>query len=157
MSSFDVPILFLVFNRPDVTKKVFEQIKKAKPKKLYIAADGPRKNIPNEKEICNEVIKFVTKINWNCEVKTLFREENLGCGKAVSSAIDWFFENEEFGIILEDDCVPDQSFFGFCEQMLVKYKDDARIMMVAGTNYLLDSKNIIQNDDIFLKGYPFTE
>lgn len=127
------PVLFLVFNRLDTTKKVFEEIRKAKPKKLFVAADGPR----NEKEkIKTEAVRkyILGNVDWSCKVKTLFREKNLGCKCAVSSAITWYFENVEQGIILEDDCLPSQSFFRFCQEMLEKYKDDERIMQISGTN-----------------------
>lgn len=128
------PVLFLIFNRPSTTKVVFEAIRKAKPSKLYIAADGPRKNKEGEVEKCNEVRSIVTNVDWDCEVKTLFREENLGCGKGVSSGITWFFENEPEGIILEDDCVPNESFFPYCTELLERYRDDKRVMEVSGNN-----------------------
>lgn len=127
-------VLFLVFNRPDTTKQVFEAIKEAKPPRLYIAADGARKEKDGEQEKVRQVREIATKVDWECEVKMLFREENLGCKIAVSSGIDWFFENEEMGIILEDDCWPSQSFFWFCEELLKRYKDDMRIMLVSGYN-----------------------
>ncbi len=130
------PVLFLIFKRLNTTKQVFEQIRKAKPPKLYIAADGPRENVPGEAEKVKEVREFVlNNIDWDCEVKTLFREKNLGCGKAVSSAITWFFENEERGIILEDDTLPSLSFFWFCEELLERYKDDRRIGQIGGCNF----------------------
>ncbi len=129
------PILFLVFNRPDTTQKVFEKIKEAKPKYLFIAADGPRENNENDTVNCKKVREIVSEINWDCEVKTLFREKNLGCKIAVSSAITWFFENVEQGIILEDDTLPDISFFYFCQDMLNKYKDDYQLMHVNGSNF----------------------
>lgn len=129
----NTPVLFLIFNRPDVTKKVFEAIRQAKPPRLYVAADGPRKDKEGEAEVVQKVRKLVMdNIDWNCEVKTLFREKNLGCKYAVSGAIDWFFENEEMGIILEDDCLPSQSFFWFCEELLDRYKDDLRIWHIGG-------------------------
>jgi len=109
---FDIPILFLVFNRLETTKQVFEMIRKAAPQKLYLASDGPRINHIGEKEKVDVVRNYILKfIDWNCEVKTLFGEENLGCGKAPAQAITWFFENEEMGIILEDDCLPHIDFF----------------------------------------------
>lgn len=127
-------VLFLVFNRPDTTKQVFETIRNAKPPRLYVAADGPRPDKPVEGVKCEQVRRIATQIDWHCKVKTLFRDKNLGCGKAVSNAIDWFFENEEEGIILEDDCLPSQSFFWFCEELLERYKDDKRIMIISGYN-----------------------
>ncbi|MFD1605962.1 nucleotide-diphospho-sugar transferase [Flavobacterium artemisiae] len=134
------PILFLIFNRPDVTKHVFEEIKKSRPSKLYVAADGPRKNKDNEAALCNETRDIIKKIDWDCEVKTLFRDQNLGCKYAVSSAIDWFFENEEEGIILEDDCLPASDFFVFCDTMLEKYRYDTRIRHIGGTNLQMGQK-----------------
>jgi len=132
----ETPILFLVFNRPDVSKRVFEQIKLAKPRKLYIASDAARSNKEGEAEIVLDLRDFLLKnIDWDCTVSTLFREENLGCKYAVSSAIDWFFHNEEQGIILEDDCLPEQSFFRYCEELLIKYKNDKRIWHIAGNNF----------------------
>ncbi len=129
----NTPVLFLVFNRLNSTKKVFEEIKKAKPKKIFIAADGPRNQ--EEKSKTDSVREYIIKnIKWKCQVKTLFREKNLGCKYAVSSAIDWFFKNVERGIILEDDCLPNQSFFRFCQEMLEKYRDNEKIMHVSGTN-----------------------
>jgi hypothetical protein len=134
---FNTPILFLVFNRPDTTIRVFEQIRKIKPAFLYVAADGPRKDKLGEKEICNRVREIVSSnIDWECEVKTLFRDENLGCGKAVSDGITWFFEQEEEGIILEDDCLPDVSFFQFCTELLEKYRTDEKVMTISGSNLL---------------------
>lgn len=131
------PILLLIFNRPDTTQKVFEQIKIAKPPRLYIASDGARANKPGEREIVAQVRKYVLdNIDWNCNVKTLFREENLGCGVAISQAVTWFFENEKDGIILEDDCVPHQSFFYFCEKLLDHYRYDKRVWHVSGNQFL---------------------
>ena len=129
-------VLFLIFKRLDTTKKVFEEIKKAKPLRLYVAGDGPRENIKDEEEKVKMVRDYVlNNIDWKCEVKTLFRDKNLGCGKAISEAITWFFQNEEQGIILEDDCVPSQSFFWFCEELLEKYKNEKRIGMICGGNF----------------------
>jgi hypothetical protein len=129
-------VLFLIFNRLDTTKQVFDTIKQAKPPRLYIAADGARDSRTGEQEICRTVKDYVmSNIDWQCEVKTLFREKNLGCKQAVSSAIDWFFENESMGIILEDDCLPVQSFFWFCEELLLKYRDDMRIWLISGDNF----------------------
>jgi hypothetical protein len=133
---FKTPILFLIFNREDTTRQVFEAIRQQKPKYLFVAADGARKNRPGEAKICQRVRNIATQIDWDCELKTLFRNENLGCKMAVSSAITWFFDNVEQGIILEDDCLPDPSFFPYCEELLVRYKDDERIGHISGNNYL---------------------
>lgn len=128
----DTPILFLVFNRPDSTRRVFEEIRVARPRRLYIAADGPRGGKPGEAERCAEVRRVASEIDWECEVRTLFRNENLGCRRAVSGAITWFFEHEEAGIILEDDCLPSQHFFEFCAFALERWKDDTNVMHIGG-------------------------
>jgi len=133
-NSFNVPILFLVFNRPQKTKQVFDRIRSVKPKFFYIAADGPRENIVDDPELCDEVREIIRKIDWDCDVKYLLRNQNLGCSTAIVSAIDWFFDNEEQGIILEDDCLPDPSFFYYCNELLEKYKDKEEVMLVSGTN-----------------------
>jgi len=128
-------VLFLVFNRPDTTAQVFEAIRKAKPPRLYVAADGPRANRDGEAERVARVREIATAVDWPCEVKTLFREENLGCKYAVSGGITWFFEQEEQGIVLEDDCLPSQSFFWFCEELLNRYQNDFRIWHISGNNF----------------------
>jgi len=128
------PVLFLLFNRPDTTSRVFAEIKAAKPSRLYIAADGPRKDRPDEPALCQETRAIVANIDWECHVQTLMRPHNLGCRNAMSSAIDWFFENEEEGIIIEDDCLPAKSFFYYCDTLLEKYRHDTRIRHIAGSN-----------------------
>lgn len=133
--ALNTPVLFLVFNRLDTTAKVFEAIRNAKPKRLYVASDGPRESRDHEEQKVQEVRKYILEqIDWNCEVKTLFREKNLGCKKAVSEAVTWFFQNEEMGIILEDDCLPSPGFFGYCENLLKHYKDDMRVWHISGAN-----------------------
>src|SRR5690349_251603 len=112
------PILLIIFNRPETTQLVFEAIRKAKPQRLYIAADGPRAEVKSDVERCAEAKKVVQQVDWSCEVKTLFSEKNQNCGVGPSNAITWFFKQEEEGIILEDDCLPSQSFFWYCEELL---------------------------------------
>lgn len=133
---FSTPILFLIFNRPDTTRIVFKRIREIRPSKLYVAADAPRVNKLGEAELCMETRAIIKDIDWPCELKTLFRDENLGCKLSVSGALDWFFENEECGIILEDDCLPDLTFFSFCKELLEKYKDDDRIGHIGGNCFL---------------------
>jgi len=140
----EVPILFLIFNRPDTTSKVFETIKRAAPKRLYVAADGPR--YAEESLKCYQSREIATAADWNCEVKTLFREENVGCKAAISEGISWFFENEPEGIVLEDDCLPSDSFFGFCSFLLEKYRNDDRIGHIGGANLQLGQK---RGDDTY--------
>jgi hypothetical protein len=145
-------VLFLVFNRPGTTTQVFEAIRQAQPPRLYVAADGPREGREGEAERVAAVRKIATAVNWPCELKTLFRDKNLGCKHAVSGAITWFFEHEEMGVILEDDCLPSQSFFWFCEYYLKYYKDDKRMFSVNGSNYLKLSKDSLMNSS-----YIFTD
>jgi len=148
-----VPVLFLVFNRPENTLEVFAKIRQAKPVKLFIAADGPRQDNLSDVEKCIAVRAINTQVDWDCEVYTLFRDSNLGCKLAVSSAIDWFFEHVEEGVILEDDCVPDLTFFGFCECMLAHYRFDSRVMMVSGTNYLPFDESVNCSGSYFFSNY----
>ena len=130
------PVLFLVFNRPDTTQRVFDAIRAARPPRLYVAADGPRAGRAGEADRCEAVRRIATAVDWPCEVVTLMRPTNLGCKRAVSSAITWFFEREPEGIILEDDCLPDPSFFGYCDALLERYRDDDRIMCISGDNFV---------------------
>jgi hypothetical protein len=128
---FNTPILFMTFNRLDHTKLAFEEIRRAKPRKLFVASDGPRN--AEEKKKTDAVRKYIMdNLDWKCDVKTLFREKNMGCRVACAGAVDWFFENVKLGIILEDDCVPDPSFFRFCQEMLERYKDDEKVASVIG-------------------------
>ncbi len=131
----NVPVLLLIYNRPELTRRVFDRLREAAPKQLFIAADGPRSDRPNEVALCAETRSIVNEIDWPCEVHRLFREENLGCKSAVSNAITWFFEHVEEGIILEDDCVPHPTFFRFCNELLEYYRYDERIMVISGDNF----------------------
>ncbi|ARS34503.1 hypothetical protein [Pontibacter actiniarum] len=130
------PVLLIIFNRAHTTQQVFDRIRQVKPKKLYVAADGPRPHVGTDAERCAETRRIVEQVDWDCEVKTLFQEQNLGCGVAPSRSISWLFEHEEYGIILEDDCIPSRSFFWFCQELLEKYKYDTRVMHISGNNYL---------------------
>lgn len=133
--TFNTPILLLAFNRPETTEKVFAGIRKIRPRKLFISIDGPRKNHPEDIEKRKQVISIIKKVDWPCELKTLIRNKNLGCGMGPATAIDWFFQNVEEGIILEDDCLPTPDFFIFCSELLEKYRNDERIMHIAGYSF----------------------
>ena len=133
--SLKTAVLFLVFNRLETTTKVFEKIRQVKPSRLYVAGDGPREGNEADKEKIKKVREIVTEFDWPCEVKTLFRNKNLGCKKGISSAINWFFEHEEQGIILEDDCVPSLEFFSFCENLLDFYSQDEKVSVISGDNF----------------------
>ena len=125
----------MFFNREDCLRRVLERVREVRPKRLYLAADGPRLDRPGEATACESVRRMaVDLVDWPCELKTLFRDKNLGCGKAVSEAISWFFSHEPEGIILEDDCLVDVSFFDFAAEMLERFRDDERIGVISALN-----------------------
>ncbi len=128
------PVAFAIFKRPDTTAKVFEAIRQAKPPKLFVIADGPRSDREEEAGQCAATRAIIDRVDWNCEVFTNYSETNLGCGKRLSSGLDWVFDCVEEAIILEDDCLPEPSFFRFCEELLEKYRDDCRIFSISGQN-----------------------
>jgi hypothetical protein len=129
------PVLFLIFNRPDTTQLVFDRIRQARPPQLFIAADGPRTHKTGEAALCEQTRQIADQVDWPCDVQTLFREQNLGCKRAVSSAIDWFFSQVDAGIVLEDDCLPEPTFFSFCTDLLIRYRDDDRVMHISGITF----------------------
>ena len=131
------PVLFLIFNRPETTGRVFEAIRQARPPRLYIAADGPRPGKEGEEEHCLQARNIATAVDWPCEVKTLFRARNLGCRHAPASAISWFFKHEPEGVILEDDVLPHPDFFPFCDTLLEQYRDTPAVMQITGNNFQL--------------------
>lgn len=131
---FETPILFIGFNRPDLIERVFNQVRLVKPKRLYFAVDGARNN--DEEIKVNQVKNIIKLVDWDCEVKTLFANKNYGCKFGPVRAIDWFFKNEEMGIILEDDVLADKSFFYYCEELLDKYKNDKRVGSISGNNFV---------------------
>jgi hypothetical protein len=147
---FNKPILFLIFNRIEHSSKVFASIRHIKPSHLFIAADGPRPYKIGEYDVCQQLRDLILKsIDWQCDLHTLFRESNLGCGLAVSSAISWFFEHVEEGIILEDDCLPDETFFYFCSELLDRHRYNPKISVISGCNF--DSKQLYkQQIDTYL-------
>lgn len=144
-------VLFLVFNRPDTTARVFAALRRARPPKLYIAADGPRASRTGEAALCERTRAVATAVDWPCEVFTLLRDSNLGCRRAVSSAISWFFECEPEGIVLEDDCLPEPSFFAYCDELLERYRDNERVMCISGDNFI--SSEWKPNDSYYFSRY----
>ena len=130
------PVALIIFNRPDTTARVFAEIAKAKPQKLFLIADGPRLDRPNDGERCAAARAVAERVNWDCEVFTNYSEVNLGCKMRPVTGINWVFQNAEEAIILEDDCLPHPTFFRFCEELLQRYRDDERVMMISGTNLL---------------------
>lgn len=136
----DVPVLLIFFCRADKFEKVFEQVKIARPSKLYLYQDGPRNSADMDGILkCREI---AAQIDWECDVKTWYQENNMGCDPSEYIAQHWMFEQEEMGIVLEDDDVPSQSFFPFCKELLEKYKDDERVNMICGMNNTEVSEHI---------------
>lgn len=146
---FQIPVLLIIFNRPDTTKVVFEKIKAIEPTMLFIAADGPRRDVNGEAELCMQTKDIVSNIDWNCKVKTLYRDDNVGCGLGPSGAISWFFEHVDMGIILEDDCVPSLPFFEYCRYILQKYKHDKQVWIVSGRNHCSRCSEFTTYDYVF--------
>jgi len=144
-------VLFLVFNRPDTTLRVFEAIRMAKPPRLYVAADGPRDDREGESERCADVRRIATSVDWPCEVTTLFQDRNLGCKVGPVTGITWFFQHEEEGIVLEDDVLPLPSFFDYCDHLLERYRDDERIGLISGSNLI--STRFNPRDSYFFSRY----
>jgi hypothetical protein len=132
----DVPLLMIAFNRPEKTQRVFEAVRAAAPGRLYVAADGPRADVASDPDRCKRTRMVLENIDWPCEVQRLYQTGNLGCKRGVGTAIDWFLDNEESGIILEDDCLPTPDFFLFCAELLERYRDAPEVMMIGGHNSL---------------------
>lgn len=137
-SNNDLAILLIFFARPNTLEEVFKAVKKAKPTKLFLACDGPRVGNKTDVEMIKKCKEIVEQVDWECEVHTKYSEENLGCGVGPSSAITWAFSFVDKLVILEDDCVPDESFFPFMKEMLDKYADDERIGLISGFNHFKD-------------------
>lgn len=136
LAPFPVPIIFLVFNRPGLTGQVFARIRDVRPERLFVVADGPRLDRADDKERCREVRELIDRgIDWPCEVIRDYSEVNLGCANRVSSGVTNAFRLVEEAIILEDDCLPDPSFFAFCAEMLTRYGNDSRVGQIGGTTF----------------------
>ena len=148
----NTPVLFLIYKRSSTTQMVFNAIREARPKKLYVAANGPNPDKESDYEKCEETRNIIKQVDWDCELVTLFRKEHLNVGISLSSAISWFFEQVEEGIILEDDCVPNLSFFQYYEELLEKYKYDERIMHISGNSFISPKKCI---DSYYFSKFPF--
>lgn len=133
----DVPVLLIFFTRPDTFKRVFDKVREARPRQLFLACDGPRDGQPQDEKLIDECKKIAENIDWNCEIYQNYSSRNMGCGMRPQTAITWAFEKVDRLVILEDDCVPHKSFFPFMEQMLEKYKNDERIGLVCGFNHFL--------------------
>ncbi len=149
----DTPVVLTIFNRPDLTKLVFQAIAQARPKRLFVLADGPRS--PDEAELCARTRAVTETVDWDCDVKADFSEVNLGCRRRCASGFDWVFSQVDAAIFLDDDCVPDPTFFPFCEAMLEHYRDDMRVMMITGSNYLESWKADSQSYHFSYFGSPW--
>lgn len=139
------PVVLIIFNRPDCTARVLEAVAQAKPEKLLVIADGPRPDRPDDRARCAATRAVIEKVDWDCEVLTNYSEENLGCKMRPVTGIDWVFKQVEEAVILEDDCLPHPSFFNFCDELLDRYRDDDRIMMIGGINFLTEWKTEFQS------------
>lgn len=140
MTPLSTPVAFFIFNRPETTEAVFREIAAARPQKLLIVADGPRPDRSDDVERCESVRRIVEDVPWDCEVLRNYSDVNLGCKARVSSGLDWVFKECEEAIILEDDCLPDPTFFTYCSELLRRYRDDERVMTISGTNFLDGTK-----------------
>ncbi len=135
LSRMKTPVVFLVFNRPEPTRRVFERIRQARPPQLLVVCDGPRAHIPGDAERVAQARAIITQgVDWPCEVLTNYAEANMGCRERVNSGLDWAFSVVEEAIILEDDCLPGSSFFRYCETLLERYRDEPRIMHIGANN-----------------------
>ncbi|MBW4537594.1 MAG: glycosyltransferase family 2 protein [Myxacorys chilensis ATA2-1-KO14] len=137
----NTPIVFIIFKRPDTTKRVFEAIRQAKPSTLFVIADGPRGDREGEVEKCAAARAIVEQVDWHCEVIKNYSEVNLGCARRVASGLNWVFEQVEEAIILEDDCVPHSTFFRFCEELLERYRFDKRVNSISAQNFATGNLN----------------
>ena len=136
MKQCTAPVAMVFFNRPEQFQKIFEEVRKAQPTKLFLIQDGPRKNHPSDEVLIQSCRKIAENVDWECEVHRNYSDENLGCGTRVSSGLTWAFTYVDRLIIFEDDTLPSQSWFSFCEVILERYKSDERIGMITGVNHL---------------------
>lgn len=138
---FSTPVVFFIFNRPDTTRQVFEAIRRARPSKLLVVADGPREQREGEVKKCAAVRAIVEHVDWECEVLRNYSDSNLGCKKRIASGLNWAFEQVEQAIILEDDCLPHPTFFRFCDELLEKYRENDKVMHISGDNFQFGKKH----------------
>jgi hypothetical protein len=136
MNPFDVPIVFMIFNRPDLTQKVFNMLRQIRPDRLYVVADGPRPSVASDAVQCAQTRAIIETIDWPCELIKDYSEGNLGCKTRPYSGITNAFGHFDRAIILEDDCIPHPDFFVYCRQLLDRYADHKKIMHIGGTQLL---------------------
>lgn len=151
----NTPVLLLVFNRPDLLKKQINALRKVQPSRIFVSADGARIDRDTDRELCSKVQQVIREdIDWDCEVIKRYLEKNLGCGVAPSTGISWFFEHVDEGIILEDDCIPDPSFFAYCQQLLEKYRCNESVMSINGGHFPMEPKPIFVDKSYYFSHYP---
>jgi hypothetical protein len=143
------PVVFFLFRRPDTTRKVFSAIQNAKPSTLFLISDGPRQGIDKERDLCEESRRVVDTIDWPCKVTRIYSETNLGLRDRILTGLDAVFETVDQAIILEDDCLPTESFFSFCHQLLDRYKSASEVAIISGFNFAPNNKS--DNDYFFSK------
>lgn len=146
------PVALVIFRRPDLTAMVLDTVRAVKPPELYVIADGPRADKPGEAEACAAARAVIDTVDWDCRVHRHYSDTNLGCGNRPASGFDWLFDQVDSAIILEDDCIPHHSFFGYCEELLGRYRDDERVMHISGCTYRAEPWGI--DDSYFFSRYP---
>ncbi len=146
------PVVLIIYDRPDTTREVFARVAQACPRNLLVIADGPRSERPGDAERCTAARTVVADIRWDCDVMRNYADVNLGCKQRIATGLDWAFSLVDEAIILEDDCVPSKSFFGFCEELLERYRDDKRVMHISGDNFLANQSD--QMFDYHFSRYP---
>jgi hypothetical protein len=148
----DTAVVLLIFNRPQLTERVFQEVASARPARLLVVGDGPRPDHPEDERLVREARAVIERVDWPCEVSTCYADANLGCGRRVASGLDWAFSLVEEAIILEDDCVPDPTFFPFCNELLSRFRDDERVQMISGCN-VVEQHSFAPESYCFSRGY----
>jgi hypothetical protein len=136
VSPLRTPVALFIFNRPALTAEVMSAIRQVRPERLLVVADGPRSDRTADGDLCRQARQAAEQVDWPCNVQMQYSAGNLGCKVRLASGLDWVFGQAESAIVLEDDCVPEPSFFAFCEQLLARYRDEPRVHMISGTNLL---------------------
>jgi hypothetical protein len=139
-AGLQVPVVLFIFNRPANTGRVMNAIRKAQPAQFFVVGDGPRPNRPGDSQFCEEARQIATRVDWPCDVKTRFRDDNVGCDRSIVDGLDWAFSCVTNAIILEDDCLPDESFFPYCAELLDRYHDQPDVAMISGFNGVAENK-----------------
>jgi hypothetical protein len=153
VDGFETAVGLFLFNRPETTARVVDVLRRVRPRRLFAVADGPRPGHPGDPPRCAAARAVLDAVDWDCTLRTDFSPVNLGCGRRVASGISWIFDQVEEAILLEDDCVPDPTFFPYCAELLARYRDDERVLMVTGTNPLAPWRTDAQSYHFALHGY----